>query len=143
MLLLVNRGRDDPRTTGEMKWGEGWDEDDVVQLVAWEEEANRGNEGYGGKESESIWSGGKSLKCGSPARNWATWRGGLPHFPRGQIRGMSGTAERMGHRVVGGAAIWAGGVIDSKTEVGHTNLGLEPQAIAGTELGEGAAVWQW
>ena len=55
--------------------GEGWDEDDVVPLEAREEAANRGNEGYEGKESKSICSGGRSLNCGSPSRNWATWSG--------------------------------------------------------------------
>ena len=34
-------GEDEPRTTGEMKWGE----DDVVPLVVREEAANSGNEG--------------------------------------------------------------------------------------------------
>ena len=68
-------GGDDPRTTGEMKWGEWWDEDDVVPLVAREEKANSGDEGYEGKESKLICSGGRSLNWGSPARNWETWRG--------------------------------------------------------------------
>ena len=38
-------GEDDPRTTSEMKWGEGWGEDDVVPLVVREEAANSRNEG--------------------------------------------------------------------------------------------------
>ena len=77
LLLLVSGGGDDPRTTGEiteMKWSEGWDKDDVVPLVVREEKANSGNEDYEGKESKSTCSGGRSLNCGSPARNWATWR---------------------------------------------------------------------
>ena len=36
---------DDPWTTGEMKWGEGWGEDDVDSLVVREEAANSRNEG--------------------------------------------------------------------------------------------------
>ena len=43
----------------------------------------------------------------------------------------------MGHRVVGGAAIGAGGVIGPSYGVA---VGLEPQAVAGTELGEGVSV---
>ena len=50
------------------------------------------------------------------------------------------TAKEMGHRVVGGAAIRAGGVIGPAYGV---TVGLEPVAVAGTELGEGAAVWPW
>ena len=37
----------------------------MVPHEAKEEAANCGNEGYGGKESKSIWSGGRSLNCGS------------------------------------------------------------------------------
>ena len=48
LLLLVSGGGDDPRSTGEMKGVEVWDEDDVVLLVAREEAANSGIEGYEG-----------------------------------------------------------------------------------------------
>ena len=42
-----------------------------------------------------------------------------PHIP--QVRGMSGTAEELGHRVVGGAAVGALGVIGPAygVTVGH------------------------
>ena len=46
MLLLLDNGGgggDDLRTTGEMRWGEGWDEDDVDPLKAQEEVANNEN----------------------------------------------------------------------------------------------------
>ena len=83
LLLLVSGGGggDDPRTTVEMKWGEGRGEDDVVPLVAREEAADSWNEGYEGKESKSTCSGGRSLNCVSPARNWATWRGAVHISP--------------------------------------------------------------
>ena len=41
----------------------------MVPLVAREQKANSGNEGYEGKESKSICSGGRSLNCGRPERN--------------------------------------------------------------------------
>ena len=65
--------------------------------------------------------------------------GALPGIgrPGGQIRGISGTAEEVGHRVVGGAAIGAGGVISQSYEV---TVGLKPRAMAGKELAEGATV---
>ena len=50
---------------------------------------------------------------------------------------MSGTAKEVGHRVVGGAVIGSGGVIGLAYGV---TVGLEPRAMAGKELGEGAAV---
>ena len=34
-----------------------------------------------------------------------------PRIPQCQIRGMGGTAEEVGHRVVGGAAIETGGFV--------------------------------
>ena len=49
---------------------------------------------------------------------------------------MSGTAEEVGHRVVGGGAVGTGGVIGPAYGVA---VGLEHKAMAGTELGEGAA----
>ena len=44
---------------------------------------------------------------------------------------MRGAAEEVGHSVVGGAAIRAGGVIGPAYGV---TVGLEPPAMAGTEL---------
>ena len=41
----------------------------MVPLVAMEEEANSGNEGYEGKESKSFCSRGRSLNSGNPVRN--------------------------------------------------------------------------
>ena len=41
----------------------------MVPLEVKEEAAYRGNEGYEGKESKSICSGGRSLNCESPTRN--------------------------------------------------------------------------
>ena len=43
----------------------------------------------------------------------------------------------MGHRVVGGVAVEAGGAISPAYGVA---VGLEPRSIAGSELGEGASV---
>ena len=64
--------------------------------------------------------------------------GSRPHIPRGQVRGMSGTAEEVGHRVVGGVALGAGGVIGPAYGV---TVGLEPRAlVAGKELGDGSVV---
>ena len=53
---------------------------------------------------------------------------------------MSGTAEELGHRVAGGAAFGAGGVTGPAYGV---TVGLEPLAVAGKELGEGAAAGPW
>ena len=39
------KGEGDPQTSAEMKWGEGWGEDDVVPLVVRKEAANIKNEG--------------------------------------------------------------------------------------------------
>ena len=49
---------------------------------------------------------------------------------------MSGTAEEVGHRVVGGVANMTGGVIGPAYRV---VVGLKPGKMAGTELREGAA----
>ena len=111
-----------------MKWGEGRDVDDVIPLVAREEAANSMNEGYEGVKIDLQW--GPVTELWSPTRNWVTWRGAVHISPGGQIRGMSGTAEEVGHRLVGGAAIGTGGV----------TVGLKPRAMARTKLGEGAAV---
>ena len=60
-----------------------------------------------------------------------------PHIPQAQISGMNGTAEEVGHRVVGGAAVGTGGVIGLAYGVA---VGLKPRAMVGMEMGEGAAV---
>ena len=45
LLLLLDSGvGDDLQTMGEMRWGKGWDEDDVDPLEDQEEAANSGNE---------------------------------------------------------------------------------------------------
>ena len=75
-----------------------------------------------------------------PCQELSDLEGCRPHIPRGQIRGMSGTAKEVGNRVVHGVAIETGGVIDSACGV---TVELEPRAMAGTELGEGAVVWPW
>ena len=122
---------DDLRTTGEMRWGEGWDEVDVDPLEAQEEVANSGNERKEGKESKSLCTGGRSLICGC-----TTWRSAT-HILPGQVYGMCAAAKDMGHRVVGGTAIGAGGVIGPAYGVA---VRLDPRAVAGTELGEGTTV---
>ena len=53
---------------------------------------------------------------------------------------LSGTAEEVGHHVVGGAAIGTGGVIGPAYGVA---VGLKPRAMAGLELGEGTVVRAW
>ena len=63
-----------------------------------------------------------------------------PHIPLGQISGMGGTAEKMGHCVVGGVVIETDGVIDPAYRVA---VGLEPRAMTVTELGDGAVVLPW
>ena len=49
------------------------------------------------------------------------------------MHGMSGTAEEVGHRVVGGAAIGTGYIGPAY----RVAVGLKPGTMAGTELGEG------
>ena len=61
--------------------------------------------------------------------NWETWRGAVHIYPRPDPSDGE-TAEEVGHRLVGGAAIGTGGVM----------VGLKPRAMARTELGEGTAV---
>ena len=60
-----------------------------------------------------------------------------PHIDGGQIRGICGAAKEVGHRVVGGESIGAGGVISPAYGVA---VRLEPRAIAGSEQGEGSSV---
>ena len=50
-----------------------------------------------------------------PCQELGDLEGCRPHIPRGQIRGMSGTAEEVGHHVVDGAAIGTGGVPEWRT----------------------------
>ena len=45
LCCWIVEGEDDLQTTGEMRWGGGWDEDHVDTLEAQEEEARSGNEG--------------------------------------------------------------------------------------------------
>ena len=64
--------------------------------------------------------------------------GGVPPtYPWGQVHGMSGTAKEVGHRVVSGAAVRAGGVIGPAHSMA---VRLEPRAVARSELGKGALV---
>ena len=77
------------------------------------------------------------LNCRSPARTLSYLEGCHPNIPRGQIHRMCGAAKEMGHHVVSREAIRAGGVIGPDYGVGG---GLDPQAVAGTELEEGAKV---
>ena len=131
---LAEEGDDPTRTTGEMKWGKGWDEDDMVPLVAREEAANSGNEGYEGKESNrsAVEAGrrtvGALLGIGRPGGvpftyppepdpwdEWDSWKGGSLYGR------WSDNRDRWGHRP-------------------GVTVGLKPRAMARTELGEGAAV---
>ena len=72
-----------------------------------------------------------------PSQELGDLEGCRPHTPCGQIRGMSGTAEEVGHRMVGGVAIGTGGLVGPAYGV---TVGLKPRAMSRTELGEGAAV---
>ena len=62
-----------------------------------------------------------------------------PHIPRGQVCGMSGTAEKVGHRLVGGVGVGACGVVGPAYGV---DVGLELLVISGEELGEGTSSGQ-
>ena len=96
-------------------------------------------QGYEGKESKSICNGGRLLNCGSPASNWATWIGAITYLP-GPDLWDEWDSEEMCHCVVGRAAVRTGGVIGPAYRVA---VGQKPRAMAGTELGEGAAVRPW
>ena len=72
-----------------------------------------------------------------PCQELSDLEGCRPHIPRGRGRVMSGTAEEVAHHVVGREAFGAGGVIGPAY---RATVGLEPRAVAGTELEEGAAV---
>ena len=131
---------DDFRTTGEMRWGEGWDEEDVDPPEA-QEVANSGNESYEGKESKSICSGGRSLELWEPCQELSYLEGCHPHIPRVimgdvDVRGMCRAAEEMGHRVVCGVAIGAGGVIGPAFWMA---VMLEPWKVTGSDLEKGAS----
>ena len=52
-----------------------------------------------------------------PCQQLSYLEGCHPHIPRGLIHGVCGTAKEMGHRVVGGPAIRAGGAIDPSYRV--------------------------
>ena len=92
-------GVDEPRNTSEMKWSEGWDENDVVA---------------------ELW---------DPCQELDNLEGCRPHIPRGQVRGMSGAAEKVGHCMAGD--IGTGGVIGPAYGL---TVGLKPRAMARTEL---------
>ena len=63
-----------------------------------------------------------------------------PHIPRGQVCGMCGTAEKVGHRLVGGVVgVGTCGVVGPAYGV---DVGLELLAISGEELGEGTSSGQ-
>ena len=64
-------------------------------------------------------------------------RGVAPTYPWGQVRGMCGAAEEMGHRVIGRVAVGEGRVIGPDYEMA---VELEPRAVALTGLGEGDSV---
>ena len=66
----------------------------MVPLAVGEEVANSRNEGYEGKESKLTCNGGKLLNGGSPARNWATWRGAVHITPRARSMGRVGQLKR-------------------------------------------------
>ena len=83
----------------------------MVPLVAREEAADSGSEGYEGKASKSICSGGQVAELWEPCQELSDLEGCRPHIPRDSVRVMSRTAEEVGHSVVGRAAFGAVGVI--------------------------------
>ena len=91
------------------------------------------------RRSRSAVGAGRRYVC-EPYQELSNLEGCRPYIPRDQVREMSGTAEEVGHRVVSGAVFGAGGVIGPAYGV---TVGLEPRAVAGTELGEGAEVGPW
>ena len=124
LLLLVSRGG---RWSGvRVRWE--W----CVPLVAREWMLWRK-----GIEIDLQW--GQVAELWEPCQELSDLEGCRPHIPRGQIRGMGGAAEEVGYCVVGGAAIRADGAIGPSYGV---TVGLEPRAMAGTDMGEGAAVYR-
>ena len=76
----------------------------------------------------TLW--GRSLNCRSPTRNGATLRG-ASHISLGaRSVGCAGQLKKW-------ATMWSAGVIGPAYGVA---VGLEPQAVAGSDLGEGATV---
>ena len=96
----------------QVKWNEvGW-------TVRWGWCGPAGGLREGGQPREwRLWRKGVKvdLQWGQVAELWELYQelsyleGCRPHIPGGQIRGMSGTAKEVEHRVVCGAAIGAGG----------------------------------
>ena len=70
---------------------------------------------------------GQVAKPGKSCQELGDLEGCRPRILQGQICGMKGTAEEVGHRVVGGAAIGTGGVIGPAYRVA---VGLKPGAMA-------------
>ena len=96
MLLLVRGGWRLAPEPG-VRWSGMKGEMSVMWSRWWpriEEKANSGIEGYEGKESKSICSGDRSLNCGSPARNWATWSGAVHISPGVRSVGWVGQLKR-------------------------------------------------
>ena len=116
-----------------MRLGKRWDEDDVVPPEAQKEAANSGLSGKGFKVH---------LQWGQIAELWELCQklsyleGCHTHIPWGQVIGMCGAAKDMAHHMVG-VTVEAGGVIGPA--YGEA-VGLEPRAVARTELGQGASV---
>ena len=153
MRLLLDSGRGiDPRTTGVKR--RGWrgcgppeardkEEGPTTGVKVMKERSQSGSvvEAY-------VW---PNLE---PYQQLSYLEGCHPHIPRGLIHGVCGTAKEMGHRVVGGPAIRAGGAIDPSYTVvaavgsigrgGHKNLVgcLTPDDLlsSGGLLG---GVWLW
>ena len=140
LLLLVSGGdRWSPSTA---HW---WDE--VGWRVRWGWCGPAGSQGGEGQQREwRLWRKGVKVdmqwgniaRLSKPCQELSDLVGCCPHIPRGQVCGMSGTAKKMGHRVVSGAAVGAGGVIGPAYRV---TVGHGPWAMAGIELWEGAPVW--
>ena len=72
---------------------------------------------------------GQSAELRKPCQELGDLEGCRPHIPGGHIRGMDGTAKEAGHRVVGGVAIGAGGVIGPA----YGMAGSSPKAALGSD----------
>ena len=76
-------------------------------------------------------------KLWEPCQELSYLEGSHPHLSGSQVCRMCGAAKEIGFHVDGGAAGGTGGVISPAIGVA---VGLEPRAVAGTEMGEGASV---
>ena len=114
--------------------------------MAREEAAVSGSEGYEGKESKSICSGGRSLNWGSPTRNWATWRGAVHISPGarsvgwvGQLKKWapcgrwSGIRGRRGHRPSQRSDVRTGASSTGRNGAGRGRC-VSPWTVLGTFL---------